>query len=59
MVTNTHLKSGDVVNIIPIIHGGSKTNVTFTIKNKTIQLFEIKKLCANKDYLSIIKKKIP
>ena len=40
---NTHLKSGDVVNIIPIIHGGSKTNVTFTIKNKTIQLFEMKK----------------
>jgi len=56
---NTHLKSGDVVNIIPIIHGGSKTNVTFTIKNKTIQLFEIKKLCANKDYLLSLRKKFP
>ena len=56
---NTHLKSGDVVNIIPIIHGGSKTNVTFTIKNKTIQLFEIKKLCANKGYLISLRKKFP
>ena len=55
----TNLKSGDVVNIIPIIHGGSKTNVTFTIKNKTIQLFEIKKLCANKDYLVSLRKKFP
>ena len=26
---NTQLKSNDVVNIIPIIHGGSKTNIVF------------------------------
>jgi tRNA threonylcarbamoyladenosine modification (KEOPS) complex Cgi121 subunit/molybdopterin converting factor small subunit len=56
---NTHLKFGDVVNIIPIIHGGSKTNVTFTIKNKTIQLFEMKKSCANKEYLLSLRKKFP
>jgi len=56
---NTPLKSGDVVNIIPIIHGGSKTNVSFTIKNKTIQLFEIKKICANKEYLLSLRKKYP
>ena len=56
---NTHLNSGDVVNIIPIIHGGSKTNVTFTIKNNQIQLFEIKKSCANKEYLVSLRKKFP
>ncbi|MDC0168680.1 KEOPS complex subunit Cgi121 [Candidatus Nitrosopelagicus sp.] len=56
---NTHLNSGDVVNIIPIIHGGSKTNVTFTIKNNQIQLFEIKKSHANKEYLISLRKKFP
>ena len=56
---NTHLNSGDVVNIIPIIHGGSKTNVSFTIKNNQIQLFEIKKSCANKEYLVSLRKKFP
>ena len=56
---NTLLNSGDVVNIIPIIHGGSKTNVTFTIKNNQIQLFEIKKSHANKEYLISLRKKFP
>jgi len=56
---NTQLNSGDVVNIIPIIHGGSKTNVKFTIKNNQIQLFEIKKSCANKEYLVSLRKKFP
>ena len=56
---NTWLKSGDVVNIIPIIHGGSKTNVTFTIKNNQIRLFEIKKVYANKEYLLSLRKKFP
>ena len=56
---NTRLKSGDVMNIIPIIHGGSKTNVTFTIKNNQIRLFEIKKLYANKEYLLSLRKKFP
>ena len=48
---NTKLKSEDVVNIIPIIHGGLKTNVTLTIKNYQIGLFAIKKSNANKEYL--------
>ncbi|MDA0756226.1 MAG: KEOPS complex subunit Cgi121 [Crenarchaeota archaeon] len=56
---NTQLKSGDVINIIPIIHGGSKTNVTFTIKNNQIGLFEIKKSYANKEYLLSLRKKFP
>ena len=54
---NTKLKSKDIVNIIPIIHGGSKTNVTFTIKNYQIGLFAIKKSNANKEYLLSLRKK--
>jgi len=56
---NTQLKSNDVVNIIPIIHGGSKTNVTLTIKNHHIGLFEINKLNSNKEYLLSLRKKFP
>ena len=56
---NTKLKSEDVVNIIPIIHGGSKTNVTFTIKNYQVGLFAIKKSNANKEYLLLLRKKYP
>ena len=54
---NTQLKSDDVVNIIPIIHGGSKTNVTFTIKNYEVGLFAINKSNANKEYLLSLRKK--
>ena len=56
---NTKLNSDDVVNIIPIIHGGSKTNVNFTINNHQIGLFEIDKLHSNKDYLISLRKKFP
>ena len=56
---NTQLKSNDVVNIIPIIHGGSNTNVTFTIKNYHIGLFEIKKSNSNKEYLLSLREKFP
>ena len=38
----TVIKDGDVVSIIPVIHGGSATRIIFTINNKTIQLTEIK-----------------
>ena len=40
---NTKLKSDDIVNIIPIIHGGSQKNIFFIIKNHQIGLFEINK----------------
>ena len=56
---NTILKSGDIVNIIPIIHGGSKTNIKFTIKKHQVELFQIKKLNANKEYLLELRKKFP
>ena len=56
---NTKLNSDDVVNIIPIIHGGSKSNVTFTIKNHQIKLFEVNKSNSNKDYLISLRKEFP
>ena len=56
---NTKLNSNDVVNIIPIIHGGSKTNVSFTINNNEIMLFEINKSNSNKEYLVFLRKKFP
>ena len=55
----TQLKSDDVVNVIPIIHGGSNTNVTLTIKNHQVRIFEIKKSNANKEYLLSLRKKFP
>tara|TARA_Y100000590_G_scaffold102975_1_gene117082 strand:- start:10897 stop:11667 length:771 start_codon:yes stop_codon:yes gene_type:complete len=56
---NTRLKSNDNVNIIPIIHGGSKNQISFTIINHQISLFEIKKSNSNKDYLLSLRKKFP
>ena len=57
--TNTKLNSNDIVNIIPIIHGGSKTNVSFIINNHQIGLFEINKSNSNKDYLISLREKFP
>ncbi len=56
---NTKLNSDDIVNIIPIIHGGSKTNVSFSISNYQIGLFEINKSNSNKEYLLSLRKKFP
>ena len=56
---NTKLKSNDIVNIIPVIHGGSKTNVSFDVNNHKIGLFEINKSNSNKDYLLSLRKKFP
>ena len=55
----TKLEPNDVVNIIPIIHGGSKTNLSFKINNYHIGLFEINKSNSNKDYLLILRTKFP
>ena len=56
---DTKLNSNDIVNIIPIIHGGSKTNVSFDVNNHKIGLFEINKSNSNKDYLISLRKKFP
>ena len=52
-------KSNDVVNIIPIIHGGSKNHTTFTENKHTVGLFEIHKSNSNKEYLISLRKKFP
>ena len=56
---NYKLKSDDIVNIIPIIHGGSPKNITFTINRNQVGLFEINKSNANKEYLLSLRKKFP
>ena len=56
---NTKLNSEDVVNIIPIIHGGSQKNVSFMINSRKIMLFEINKSNSNKDYFLSLRKKFP
>ncbi|MGI0046402.1 MAG: KEOPS complex subunit Cgi121 [Nitrosotalea sp.] len=39
----TSLKDGDIVSIIPIVHGGSKTRVNFRISNYNIELIGLGK----------------
>ena len=39
----TKLKPNDIVNIIPVIHGGSGERTQFKIFNQNIELFEFKK----------------
>ena len=40
----TRLKPNDVINIIPVIHGGSHKRINFKISNQNIELFHFKKL---------------
>ena len=56
---NTKLKSDDIINIIPIIHGGSQKNINFNINNLQIGLFEINKSHSNKEYLLSLREKFP
>lgn len=56
----TKLKQGDVVSIIPIIHGGSSKRIQFNIINSQVELFEIKanqKLDIN--FLDELRRKFP
>jgi tRNA threonylcarbamoyladenosine modification (KEOPS) complex Cgi121 subunit len=56
----TKLKHGDVVTIIPIIHGGSFQRIQFNIINSHVELFEIK---ANQkieiNFLDNLRRKFP
>jgi len=48
----TKLKQNDVVNFIPIIHGGTQKRIKFKISNQNIELFEFKKMKKiDKDFL--------
>jgi len=56
----TTVKSGDIVTIIPIIHGGGNTRIQFKIAQNLIELFEISKsMKYDKNYLQKIRKKFP
>ena len=56
----TRLKTNDVVNIIPVIHGGSQQRIQFKISNKTIELFEFKKIKdIDNDFLLSIRTEFP
>jgi len=41
--TETSLKDGDVVSIIPVVHGGGKTSISFSISNYNVELARLKK----------------
>ncbi|MFZ1078042.1 MAG: KEOPS complex subunit Cgi121 [Nitrosotalea sp.] len=39
----TSLKDGDIVSIIPVVHGGGKISVNFSISNYNVELARLKK----------------
>ena len=41
--TETSLKDGDVVSIIPVVHGGGKMSINFSISNYNVELARLKK----------------
>ena len=56
----TKLEPNDVVNIIPIIHGGSQKRIRFKITNYNIELFEFKKnKTLDKNFLNSIRNDFP
>ena len=56
----TIVKSGDVVTIIPIIHGGETIRTQSRVDQNLIELFEIRKsIKYDKNYLQKIRKKFP
>lgn len=57
---STKLKNGDVVSIIPIIHGGSNTRLLLNISKKLIQIIEIQgQDKIDVSYIDQIRKKYP
>lgn len=57
---STLIKNNDLVNIIPIIHGGSSKKLTFKITKKQIQVIEIKgQKLINVKFLDDLRKKYP
>jgi len=56
----TLIRNNDLVNIIPIIHGGSSEKLVFEIANKQIQIIEIKgQKSINVQFLDDLRKKYP
>jgi len=58
--SETSIKSGDIITIIPIIHGGSNIRTQFKIDQNLIEVFAVSKSVKyDKDYLEKIRKKFP
>ena len=56
--SETKLKKNDVVNIIPIIHGGTQKRIKFKISNQNVELFEFEKMKKiDKEFLLLLRKK--
>lgn len=56
----TLIKDGDVVSIIPVIHGGSKERTVFKISNRTVELIRIGKVEGDPiQLLDALRKKFP
>lgn len=56
----TKLKDNDIVNIIPIIHGGSFKRIGFKISNLDVELFDIsEKQKLDVDFFNNVRKKFP
>ena len=56
----TKLKPNDIVNIIPVIHGGSEERIKFKIFNQNIELFEFKKTSKTADdFLASLRAEFP
>ncbi len=56
----TKIKNGDVVSIIPIIHGGSSNRLLFNISKKLIQVIEIQgQKQIDVTYLDTLRKQFP
>lgn len=56
---NTIIKSGDVISIIPVIHGGSPKRLDFVISSKKILLLEIKNTNFDHTFLDSLRLKYP
>ena len=56
----TKIKDGDIISIIPVIHGGSFRRCSFIISNSHVELFHIKKDHKfNVNFLDELRKKFP
>lgn len=56
---DTIVQKGDVVSIIPVIHGGSSKRLDFTIANHKIILMEIKETDLDSKFLDSLRQKFP
>lgn len=56
---STILKTGDIISIIPVIHGGSYRRIQFKMPNSLVELMEVKGRKFNASFLDRLRKKFP